>query len=437
MEAFPTEDRAKDLKDLDLGVDPLPVQRSLGLCWDLQSDSFTYHVPKDSKPFTCRGVLSTVNSLYDPLGLVAPIVMQGKALLRELSCGMKDWDEPLPPEKHEKWVLWKNSLQALESLQIPRCYSSGTLSTMRLKELCIFSDASLIAIGAVAYLHTVSCDGQHHVGFVMAKSKLAPRPAHTVPRLELCAAVLSVEMYELIRDELDIKLDSVKFHTDSRIVLGYIHNTSRRFHMYVANRVTRIRASTQPNQWHYIQTELNPADQATRFIPAADLQNTTWFSGPHLLYSDIESHGTGPFTLIEPEEDKEICPKVKVLKTTTLTSQLSSERFERFSSWTTLCRVISRLIHVTRSLKQKTNGQKGWKSFSETPSVQELTQAKEVIIRAVQQDTYKEAFKNLKEGRQTNTKCDILRKLNPVVDEDDLLRVGGRLSSADLTENEK
>lgn len=85
MEAFPVEDRAKDLKDLDLGVDPLPLQRSLGLSWNLETDSFTYLVSCEEKSYTQRGVLSTVNSLYDPLGFVAPITMQGKALLLELS----------------------------------------------------------------------------------------------------------------------------------------------------------------------------------------------------------------------------------------------------------------------------------------------------------------------------------------------------------------
>lgn len=111
MEAFPVEDRTKDLKDLDLGVDPLPVQRSLGLYWN-----FTYLVSRDTKPFTRRGVLSTVNSLYDPLGFAAPIIMQGKALLRELSSDEEDWDAPLPPEKEEVWVSWKDSLEALEDL---------------------------------------------------------------------------------------------------------------------------------------------------------------------------------------------------------------------------------------------------------------------------------------------------------------------------------
>ena len=70
MEAFPAEDRAKDVRDLDLRHDSLPAQRSLGVFWDLETDAFTFKVSLPEKPFTRRGVLSIVNSVYDPLGFV-------------------------------------------------------------------------------------------------------------------------------------------------------------------------------------------------------------------------------------------------------------------------------------------------------------------------------------------------------------------------------
>ncbi len=103
MGSFSPEDLAKDLKDLDLGGEPLPIQRSLGLSWNLESDSFIFKVSREERPYTKRGVLSTVNSLYDPLGFVAPITVQGKALIRELSSELCEWDDPLPPEKEQYW----------------------------------------------------------------------------------------------------------------------------------------------------------------------------------------------------------------------------------------------------------------------------------------------------------------------------------------------
>lgn len=83
-------------------MDSPPVQCSLGLNWDLSNDTFTFRVASTKRPFTRRGVLATVNSLFDPLGLTARISIQGKFLLRELTHDTVDWDEPLPAEKEAK-----------------------------------------------------------------------------------------------------------------------------------------------------------------------------------------------------------------------------------------------------------------------------------------------------------------------------------------------
>ena len=84
MEALPAEDRAKSVKDLDLRRDILPTQRSLGVHWDIEKDQFTFRVSLLEKPFTHRGVLSIVNSVYDPLGLASPVILEGKLILQQL-----------------------------------------------------------------------------------------------------------------------------------------------------------------------------------------------------------------------------------------------------------------------------------------------------------------------------------------------------------------
>lgn len=193
MTAFAPEDLAKDLKNFNLGADPLPLQRSLELIWNLESDSFSFQVSHEEKPFTKRGILSTVQSLYDPLGFMAPITVQGKSLVRELSSKEYDWDDPLPSDKQVTWKLWKESLLELEKLHIKRRYVPISLASSQRRELCLFSDASTQAIAAVAYLCVTNDENQCHIGFIMGKAKLAPHPAHTVPRLELCAAVLAAD----------------------------------------------------------------------------------------------------------------------------------------------------------------------------------------------------------------------------------------------------
>lgn len=101
--AFPREDISTSLQDLDMCKDAIPVQRLLGVCWDLSSDRFTFRVNSEPKPFTKRGVLSVTNSLYDPLGIAAPVTIRAKFLLRLMTSQLKErqleeWNQPLPEE---------------------------------------------------------------------------------------------------------------------------------------------------------------------------------------------------------------------------------------------------------------------------------------------------------------------------------------------------
>lgn len=96
------------------------MQRSLGLGWDLATDTLTFRADGAEKPFTPRGVLSTINSLFDPLGFAAPFSVQGRLILTELTTETCDWDAPLPREKLEQWQRWCTSLQDLRELKIPR-----------------------------------------------------------------------------------------------------------------------------------------------------------------------------------------------------------------------------------------------------------------------------------------------------------------------------
>ncbi|XP_075533172.1 uncharacterized protein LOC142566217 [Dermacentor variabilis] len=315
LNAFSREDHAQGLKNLDFGTDASLTQRSLGLLWDIGDDSFVFRAPRQDRPYTRRGVLSTVNSLYDPLGFVAPITVQGKYLLRDLVTKGYDWDTPLSDEKKQRWDEWKNSLQTLQHLHVRRTYTPVSTLEAGSRDIHVFSDASTRAVAAVAYLRVTDKQGDRHVGFVMGKAKLAPQPEHTIPRLELCAAVLAVEMTDSILRELGFRPNSVTFYTDSKVVLGYIYNETRRFYVYVANRVQRIRSSTQPEQWKYVHTDENPADHATRAIPAAQLKSTNWLSGLDFLSRREEEARSSSFILLNPDEEKEIRPEVCTLAT--------------------------------------------------------------------------------------------------------------------------
>ncbi|VDI23125.1 Hypothetical predicted protein [Mytilus galloprovincialis] len=185
-----------------------------------------------------------------------------------------NWDEPLSEEYRQEWETWRTSLTHLENVKISRMYTSFSIRDASKVELHTFSDASEKAIAAVAYLKVFHHDGSSHLGFVLEKTKLAPISGNTIPRLELFAAVMAVDIAEFVTDNLDRKIDTVKFYSDSRVVLGYVTNQTRRFYTYVVNRVQRIRKSSSPEQWNFVQTQLNPADQGTRSI-AADKVNSS------------------------------------------------------------------------------------------------------------------------------------------------------------------
>ena len=153
----------------------------------------------------------------------------------------------------------------------------------------------------------------------MGKSRVTPLKHVTIPRLELTAAVVAVKMDRMIRQELQVPLQESVFWTDSTTVLRYLSNESTRFKTFVANRVTTIREHSQPTQWRYVNSALNPADQASRGLTAEKfIQSKTWTQGPDFL---LEPESEWPKQLDQnvatTEEDPEIkkCAAAIVMST--------------------------------------------------------------------------------------------------------------------------
>lgn len=278
----------------------------------MTKDTFLLTIPKSQKPFTRSGVLSTINSLFDPLGFLVPLTILGRFLLRELVSQGTDWDTPLPDEKFLKWQRWQESLQELNQLNIPLTNASFPVTTVKCTELCVFSDASVKAIAAVDYLKVDDEDGHTEISFVLGKAKLAPLAELTIPRLELCAAVLATEIADQVKQELGQALGKITFFTASKVVLGYINNRSRRFYVFESNRIHRIWQSSHPRHWKYVSSKNNPTDHATRSVSANQLQVTNWFTGPKSLLQLLpdSSSPDNDFQLINPDADPELRPEL-------------------------------------------------------------------------------------------------------------------------------
>ncbi|XP_060573880.1 uncharacterized protein LOC132731684 [Ruditapes philippinarum] len=423
---FDSDELSKDLKDINLKHEALPVQRSLGLLWNMSEDRFVFDVVADNKPFTRRGVLSIVNSIFDPIGFLAPVSVKGKIILRKLKSETSDWDEQLPMTRIGEWNAWKDSLVHLNKIYIPRCYSKTSLKEASQVNLLTFCDASELAIAAVAYMVVHFQNWTRTSCFILGKAKVAPSSGHTMPRLELCAAVLAVQVARTVQVNIDIPIDCFRYYTDSKIVLGYIHNSTRRFTRYVSNRVEVIKRDSSPEQWRYVSTQMNPADVGTRGIQADKLQESKWLNGPpdSIMFSDVEQQ-TIDFELIKPDEDKEVKKEVNVnLSVVKSFKHLGSQRFTRFSSW-------KRLVTAIALLKKKicmTN------EHNLKDVIDKQEEAKRLILRECQIDAYAEEHQCLAEGKPLPKRSSIL-KLNPYIDEHGLLRVGGRLKNCNIIQS--
>lgn len=122
--------------------EPLSVERVLGMKWDLDTDMFVFKVKIKDNPNTRRGCLSTLYSINDPLGIVAPFVLLGKPVLQEMAKRKVDWDEPIPEDLMPKWQRWKDEFQRLVNVKIPRCLKHEDFGDIQKIEVHHFSDAS-------------------------------------------------------------------------------------------------------------------------------------------------------------------------------------------------------------------------------------------------------------------------------------------------------
>ena len=98
IQQIPEQDRAEEIKNLDFDREPLPMERALGVQWCIESDTFKFNISLKDRPCTRRGILSTVSSIFDPLGFVAPVLLEGKAILQELCRNNLGWDDPVPTD---------------------------------------------------------------------------------------------------------------------------------------------------------------------------------------------------------------------------------------------------------------------------------------------------------------------------------------------------
>ena len=457
LAAVGPEERSNSVKSLDISKDMLPIERTLGVEWCVESDTFQFRIHLKDKPLTRRGILSTVSSIFDPLGLVSPVILTGKRILQDLCRDGVDWDDPVPDHIRPKWEQWRNELQLLQSCNIPRCYKPKEFGEIKSVELHYFADASQDGYGQCTYIRMVNGAGQIHCALVMAKSRVTPIHPITVPRLELAAAVVSVKIHTVLKGALNYQDIKEIFWTDSQIVLGYICNDAKKFHVYVANRVQQIKDQTSSEQWKYVSTKDNPADYVSRGMLVSELtKNDKWWKGPEFLWQplDVDSIPVEYSDLVDDPEVK------RVVSCAAETQEQTSfiERLKYFSSWfrakraTAVCLRIQKIYKKTVANKEEQEHTKKKVPEKYIPvKAAELQEAEKEILKQVQEQAFQEEISSIRKTladksfiddtrkckRSTLKKASQLYKLDPFMDKDGILRVGGRIRQADLHDDAK
>jgi len=422
MESVPVEERAKDVKDLDLDQDRLPIQRALGVSWEIERDTLGLKIQPKDQPVTRRGVLSVVSSVYDPLGLVCPFVLRAKLVLQS-ACRLNfAWDEELDEHHRTEWLKWLDELSQLKYSCARSLVPEGFGNVVQ-ASLHHFADASEVAYGTASYIRLMNTEGQIHCSFLLGKSRLSPLKTVTIPRLELMAAVLAVKVDGTLRRELNMELGESSFWTDSMIVLHYIKSETRRFHTFVANRVINIHGGSAVTQWRHVPGVLNPADDASRGLHGYEMaDDSRWALGPDFLWE--ASEGWTSDIVINPElldGDVEVKREAQVHAAASTESECTSDLLDklvrRYSCWYRLRRAVAWLFRFRDWLKDKKMSRKPIQAT-------EIQRAEKVILIYLQRKVFPEEFKALASGNKVSRKSPIYN-LDPQLG-DGLLKVRSR-----------
>ena len=427
--AIPRTKRADP--SLDVNLDELPVDRALGVRWHIESDTFGFKVLELGKSNTMRGVLSTICSVFDPLNLAAPVMLPAKQIMQDLWRMKRAWDQPLEGELLQRWLRWKENLPLLASVKVPRCYFSRSDHEGATLQLHHFCDASEVGYGTTTYLRIAYPDGHVECAFVMGKSRNAPIKTVSIPRLALQGALLAARVDLAVQKELNFDFERVIFWTDSMITLNYIRNESRRFQTYVANRVAEIRDLTNADQWRHCPGKLNPADDVSRGLEMNEfLKNGRWLKGPSFLHRS-EDHW--PETKFEKVTEEKLEIKKEVYLTTVHPRAPLNCLLFRYSSWNTLLRTFAWILKFLQWLKWSAKRKEtNTNEIARRISQDEIEKAKREVVIMVQKGTFPQELKDLKAGRQVKASSNIV-KLKPVIMNDGVLRVGGRISRAPIS----
>lgn len=403
-----------------LEIDPNGTKKSLGVLWAPYEDKFTFQVQlATNKQITKRAILSEVAKLFDPLGWLAPVVIKAKLLIQELWLQELEWDKKVPEDIRIRWLSFEDQLKTVEKITVPRWIHYTHEHQVELHGFC---DASEKAYGAVIYSKTTNTLGQSQITVLIAKSKVAPaRKTTTLPKLELCAALLLAKLMKKTSTALEFQHHLTYAWTDSMITLGWIKGDPGKWKTFVANRVAQIQELLPAGLWNHVKTEDNPADCITRGISPSNLKDfKLWWKGPGWL--PHKNQWPQELNITPASEELKLCLQVT-------TEYYENDILNRFSN-------LSRMLRVLAYCKRFINGCRKNITQYKYLTVQEMDTVLIHVVRCAQNMDFKNEIKTMQKSQQIEKSSKICN-LNPFLDKNGILRVGGRLQNSSLSYTQK
>nr|XP_029716184.1 uncharacterized protein LOC115259599 [Aedes albopictus] len=285
-----------------LRFDPDETVKTLGICWEPERDQFrfNYHVSQTILRATKRSILSAISQLFDPLGLVAPIVVLGKMLMHELWLIACSWDDEVPDIVKQKWETFYHQLPKLSEFRIQRyAFQANSVA-----QLHTFADASEVAYGA---------------------------------------SVVAAQLHGRVNEALDMNIASSFFWSDSTVTLQWLKSPPNTWKTFVANRVSEIQTTTHGARWNHVAGSQNPANLLSRGMSVEDfLQSTLWKIGPDWL-SRSEEDWPIPNQFDSSETDSERRPMISAVARA---EPKYNPLFSRYSQFSRLTQHVLSLLSV-------------------------------------------------------------------------------------------
>ncbi|CAB0015417.1 unnamed protein product, partial [Nesidiocoris tenuis] len=394
----------------------------LGLLWNPSADNFHYVSSPVPDIRTKRDLASQIGRIFDPLGWLMPVAVQARSIQRSVCLAKYDWDENLSFDLQAQWKVFASDFNNLPKITIPRLMSFSEDRDW----LVGFADASERAYAAVVY-HVNCSSSPPTVRLVLARARMAPIKQESLPRLELLAAELLSKMFSKVSPLFPhVSIDQQIAFSDSTIALSWITaNPAPLWKVFVGNRVAKILDNLPADRWFHVRSSENPADLASRgALPSQIAQSSLWWTGPSWLSSPQIEWPCKKVSadLNDPLVDAERRAKCPLLCATV--AQIDDFQLEqKFSNWSNLRRV------VAWSLRFAYNCTHPSEKHSGALEAGELQNAEDCLIRRTQQHFLKDQLKDVQSHKPKDR---LTKTLGLFIDPKGILRVGGRLSNADL-----